>query len=156
MPQTDNLVFSHYTYNTMCLRNDQTHETSVPAGSEGLVVNGKTVQFSSMFANYTDTAATGYGVFPQEGPIPITKVVYPSDTWMACDSGGSEQGGPYGIAFDGAVFRHPGLSCNFLYFDGHCENLPSTAVDATTYSGAPNLSSAATTVIRDLRMFAIR
>jgi prepilin-type N-terminal cleavage/methylation domain-containing protein/prepilin-type processing-associated H-X9-DG protein len=46
----------------------------------------------------------------------------PAKTWLAFD-------GVTAYQASGVVFRHPGISANFLYFDGHAENLGIGNVD---------------------------
>jgi len=57
---------------------------------------------------------------PRRGQKQISRV--PSKTWLAFD-------GLTGLAAQQVVFRHPNLSCNFAYFDGHAENLRVGDVD---------------------------
>ena len=67
---------------------------------------------------------------PLHGQWPITACTSASDTWMAWD------GCTESLAFTAVVFRHPKISSNFLYYDGHAENLRTTEIDGATGSSA--------------------
>jgi prepilin-type processing-associated H-X9-DG protein len=48
-------------------------------------------------------------------------------TWLAFD-------GTMAFQAAGVVFRHPDISANFVYFDGHGENLHTSDVDGAANS----------------------
>jgi prepilin-type processing-associated H-X9-DG protein len=56
-------------------------------------------------------------------PLKITQVKMPADCWIVFENANCD------IVPGDPVFRHPHLSANFGYVDGHVENLRSTAID---------------------------
>ncbi len=78
---------------------------------------------------------------------------------MAFDGCGSQNGdfNNTSLKIFGAVFRHPNLSCNFVYFDGHAENIRSTDIAGGTTSfqiGSAGTITAA--VPMDFRMLPVQ
>jgi prepilin-type N-terminal cleavage/methylation domain-containing protein/prepilin-type processing-associated H-X9-DG protein len=61
--------------------------------------------------------------------LKITQVRMPTETWMVFENANSD------IVAGNPVFRHPHLSANFGYVDGHVENLRTTAIDAGIFRG---------------------
>lgn len=90
--------------------------------------------------NYNNYVRMGFGStiyyynqpFPQY--IPASSVLdpqfaatcckTPSNTWLAYDATTT-----YQYSYTTIVFRHPNLSANFLYFDGHVENLRTSEIE---------------------------
>jgi len=142
----NNRVFTHYTFNTECLRGKQVNPTY------NVTINGKTYPYINVFACYTDTPnpSAPYNLGPQDNQIPVTTVKHPAETWMAFDGSGDVD---VGISINCAVFRHLGQACNFLYFDGHAESLQASEIDGGTMS---SFQTAAKIGIRDLRMLPVR
>lgn len=58
-----------------------------------------------------------------EPPRKITQTLHPSDTWIAYEHANPD------ITPSMCIFRHPKLSCNFAYLDGHVETLHVGDVD---------------------------
>ena len=57
----------------------------------------------------------------------------------------------------GAVFRHPGMSCNFVYFDGHAENVRASDIAGGTVGITVNTTTIPNVgVPMDLRMLPIQ
>jgi len=84
---------------------------------------------------------SGFACAPQENQKAMGKCQLPSQTWLAWDGAASDTAGGLGyygggceLASDTAVFRHPGVSCNFVYYDGHAENLPTSAINGWVVS----------------------
>ena len=158
--QPANVVFSNYTFNTFDARgmysiysattNTDGHGTPKILTSS-TDTTGTTENFYNVFGTFSDSAASGSaGISPclLVGQSPITKVNNPSTTWMAFD--GTTSASYYKIW--SAVFRHPGLSCNFVYFDGHAENILSSDLNGGTESSTYSTIG----VIRDMRMLPIQ
>jgi len=108
-------MYSHYIFNFYV---DSNANYVVTPGSYGLSVNGKPV--TETFAN----AGVKAGVDFDSGQRPISIVRKPSETWMAWEG----IGGNYHTSVR-TCFRHPGISGNFVYFDGHAENVRSSDMD---------------------------
>ena len=53
-----------------------------------------------------------------------------SETWMAWEAGSASQ-----HTISRVSWRHPNLSANFVYFDGHAENLAIRVVDGHNHAG---------------------
>jgi prepilin-type processing-associated H-X9-DG protein/prepilin-type N-terminal cleavage/methylation domain-containing protein len=151
-PLGSNHVFTHYTFNVLDLRGKN---INYPEGMQAATINGQNYKYDNVFACWTDTVLPGVPVvYPQDAQMSISRVRRPSETWMAFDGSGSSGGQNFSI--DGAVFRHPGYSCNFVYFDGHAENLPVTAIDGglsySDQSALKTLGPSNDYGIRDMRM----
>ena len=58
----------------------------------------------------------------------------PSEVWIAIEHANCD------ITPARVVWRHPGLSANFAYLDGHCETLKLSEVDGGTYPVEPDPS----------------
>jgi len=142
----NNRVFSHYTFNLQTLScTDYLYTNNQPNGNQGILINGKYPLYVHVFADYDGSPG-----HIQDSQIPVTKITHPAETWLAFEGSGGNGG--WGLAFDGAVFRHAGPSCNFLYFDCHAENLNASEVDGGQVS---SFVTAATYNIRDLRMLPV-
>jgi prepilin-type processing-associated H-X9-DG protein len=74
-------------------------------------------------------------------PRAIARV--PAKTWLAYD-------GTTGLEASGVVFRHPNLSANFAYFDGHAETLRVNDVDGAVWGPPPPY------IVLDSRGLAVR
>jgi prepilin-type N-terminal cleavage/methylation domain-containing protein/prepilin-type processing-associated H-X9-DG protein len=61
--------------------------------------------------------------------LKITQVKMPTECWIVFENANCD------IVPGNPVFRHPHLSANFGYVDGHVENLRTTAIDGGLYSG---------------------
>ncbi len=108
-------LYSHYIFNAYV----DAHGEDGVTGNYGLSINGRPV---------TETFANA-GVNPAQnefdtGQRRMTVVQKSADTWMAWEGGP----GNYHTSTR-ACFRHPNLSGNFVYFDGHAENLRTIDVD---------------------------
>lgn len=67
--------------------------------------------------------------FPWDfSPSRMTEITKPANTWLGFDGTWSD------VAPKSVCFRHPGMSANFSYFDGHAEKLKVTEVDGSTYA----------------------
>ena len=145
-----NLIYSNYTFNTQDGRSqDQSYNaTSNPDGHLNIVVNGVTAPYYTVFKNYTtdtgdETGGTsngGPGSHPNitnAGQLSASAVNRPAETWMAFDGAGSLGG----LKVYGAAFRHPGVSCNFVYFDGHAESIRSSDMNGGTLGVSLNGNS---------------
>jgi prepilin-type N-terminal cleavage/methylation domain-containing protein/prepilin-type processing-associated H-X9-DG protein len=150
-------VYSTYGMNVM----DSNAESGAAGGVTGtpgsygkpnvimsLLINGVFRSYQSGFANAVDTAGKGNGT-PDGGAGPclnyqrsIGMFTNSSDTWMAWDGCGSQfwtgfngnANSQIDFSAGGIIFRHPNLSCNFLYYDGHAENLRAGDVDGNPCS----------------------
>ncbi len=71
----------------------------------------------------------------------ISKIVRSAEVWLAADGASGE------IGLSDTVFRHPGPSANYLYADGHVENLKTIDVDAQFYSPFGRM------IVEDSRLF---
>jgi len=161
-----NQIFSSYTFNTL---DGRVQDVSGAADGHLTVFipqnNTTATKAYSYYPVFTNFAVspdnnTGPGnnanITTSDGQCSIAKVTNTAETWMAFDGCGSQYDG---LKVTGAVFRHPNLSCNFVYFDGHAENLRASdmtgvAASVTTiYS--PNTSVPAA-VPFDLRMVPTR
>lgn len=111
---SDMNVFSHYNVNGVLGR-------KYVVGL-GFTVDG--VQYNrSPFAVYNNNSSELQ--FQQQ--VGIDKIWKPSDVWMSFDAANEYDYQTY----KGVVFRHPGLTSNFSYFDGHAKNIPSREINAS-------------------------
>ena len=62
-------------------------------------------------------------------PQSIGRCSRPSETWMAFDANDHE------APLTAIVFRHPGMSANFTYFDGHSETVRAGEINAAWLGG---------------------
>ena len=160
-------IFSNYTFNTFDARgmhfqynattNSDGHGTPTILSS-ARDTTGTAQNFYNAFGIYSDcTTSFISGISGGAGNDPCllnfgqgsaAKVNRPDNAWMAFDGSGSIN--YYKIW--GAVFRHPSMSCNFVYFDGHAENLRSSDING----GSLSSTSASYGAIRDIRMLPIQ
>jgi len=61
--------------------------------------------------------------------LSLSRCSRPSETWMAFDANTDP-------AFSLIIFRHPGMSANFVYFDGHAGSVRASEMNARFYWNA--------------------
>lgn len=110
----DMRVFGHYNVNGV-------HGRKYNGNSSFNVVGEKFTR--SPFATHNTTSGS-FRVDPQVGSDRILK---PSSVWMGFDAGNPVSN----LAYRGMMFRHPGLTANINYFDGHAQNTASRELRAT-------------------------
>ncbi len=108
--------------------------------------------FDNVFANNSVFS----GELLPNPQVSLSKIRHSADTWMAFDCAGTMSGvfgaggGGYkspGIKATGILWRHPNISANFIYFDGHAENLRTADVDGgPLYDDVGLLAASATGV----------
>jgi len=132
------LLFTHYTTNGIVPaswnKTSKTYQFSMTIGS-------RTLDYTPGFANYY----TYSGSSVIDRPVSLGRIRKSSDTWMGFESGYWAQAGWNNIAF-----RHPNQSSNFLYYDGHVENLRAIDVDMEQTGWG---LSAPYSRVKDLRLF---
>jgi len=143
-PSESNRVFSDYTFNYIPARPEATAGANSPPHVITVPIKGTTyLPFYSVFANYVDTDPTNVQnvTNPQASIARVTKA---SDTWMAFDGTGAVNptNNHWGPNITGASFRHKNMSCNFVYFDGHVENLRVGDIDGGACGTTPTPISA--------------
>jgi len=119
-----NFVYSNYMFNTQ------------PASEQSIVnwipIKGQNQTINNVFGASSDGGSSGTWIY-NNPPSSIAKVRNSGNTWLAFDGGG-----PYfynqQLAACGAAFRHPNMSCNYLYFDGHAENVRAGDIDGGNQS----------------------
>jgi len=110
-------IWSDYQVNAYAAGQDP--EGTQPDPSSGKSASGMYLHGS----NPTITMKTIFALwFPYHGDFetqrPLSRVHHPDNSWMGWDGSGL-----YLYTANGVVFRHPGLSANFLYFDGHVDTI---------------------------------
>jgi len=126
-----NFVFANYMFNTQ-----QAEEQAITNNNQTIPIRGQNVTINNVFGAYSDgTNVTGYQM--SHPPSPLSKVKNSGNTWLAFDGGGGFFGNQY-LTAQGAAFRHLNLSCNFLYFDGHAENVAAADMDGGNASNVNN------------------
>jgi prepilin-type processing-associated H-X9-DG protein len=118
--------------------------------------------YDNLFANNSVYSAE---VLPRP-QVSMSKIRHSADTWMAFDCAGTMAGvlgagnngykAP-GLKSTGIIWRHPNISANFVYFDGHAENLRTGDVDGgPLYDDVGLLAASATGVgaVGDERLLA--
>ena len=138
-PGEENRVFSNYTFNFATVRAEQTaiNTNLSPAGYVTYATENGNVLYQNVFADVDmsggGTTNPAGAIYPLDHQSAITRVKRPAETWAAFD-GSSVGSGGYGLSVYGAVFRHPNNACNFLYFDGHAESIPSSFINGAVIS----------------------
>jgi prepilin-type processing-associated H-X9-DG protein len=82
------------------------------------------------------------GAYGRQPQLKITQCRKPADSWIVYENSNCD------VIPGNLVFRHPKMSANFGYLDGHVENLKTTAIDAAPFPPAPN----AYTILLDARV----
>ncbi len=130
-------VYSHYVFNSYV----DSNAYGAATGNPGYKINGKPVTVS--FGN----AGVKNGTPFDSGQRRISSVQKPSETWMAWEAGSGNQ---HTIAR--AAFRHPHVSLNFAYFDGHGENVRAIDMAGGTNNWTPAPGALTRAVIYDERV----
>jgi prepilin-type processing-associated H-X9-DG protein len=136
-------IWCDYCFNAYQPGFDPEGASAIASGFAGLVLqNSKPIiTLKSVFAIWNP--ATG----DTEAQRLISSVTYASDTWMAWDGAGT-----YHYSASTVAFRHPGNSANFLYFDGHVEQVGISQIAGYR----DNTQSNALTPCQDIRMYTVR
>jgi prepilin-type N-terminal cleavage/methylation domain-containing protein/prepilin-type processing-associated H-X9-DG protein len=160
-----NQIFSNYTFNSLDARTEDVSGSATGYLNVNIPVNNTTAtqqfRYHNVFCNFANYGGTTPSGGPGNNPnistsdalTPIGSVTDPSETWMAFDGSGSQYSG---LKITGAVFRHPNMSCNFLYFDGHAETLRASDITGITGQVSTGSASINAGVPMDLRMLPIR
>ena len=120
-------IYSNYVLNTYGGTNAP--EAKTPPGSGiGITYGGVRVNLVAPFGN-CGTKSDNKTPF-DSGNRKITMVRRPSETWMAWEAGSASQ-----HTISRVAWRHPNISANFVYFDGHAENLTTRMVDGANMNG---------------------
>ncbi len=114
-------VFTNYVFNTVGTARYGNESSMMCLSATG----GPSIPYNSGFAVLGDPAVQTY----DSGLKSLEACSVPANTWMAFE------GADGMISFASAIFRHPDHSGNFLYYDGHVENLPSRSIAGIAPSG---------------------
>ena len=155
----NNQIYSSYSFNTLPGRvQDTLSDQKATTGRYPVTIDGVQQYYYPVFKNYESgdpddfTGPGNAGSLQGPGQYSVGSVNKPSETWLAYDGSGIGT-----LPVYGAVFRHPSLSCNFVYFDGHAETLRTSDISGGTMSVGNSAGLPVTVgVPQDLRMLPVK